>query len=233
MSWIETITPDEAAALGSAMWGFSWTKTPEGGMTGKVNGEGLFEGDRFWADAIRDTHDQPALRLEMAKRHLPLPAAFREAAIALRALIRARRKDGEPFESELRELHGWAAIETLSSYDGLEATPFAKVAALDLGPEKLGWDELPLLNKTDRKLMGETWPAPAAHRTALQLYPSFDREARAVMAVQRESERERRLAEFHAEIDAIMEEEAAEAALAASQKSAGKRGFFARLFGNR
>lgn len=86
-----------------AMWGTVLSETPEGGLVGRAGGEGLYEGHRFWADAIKDTYDDPRRRLEMATRNLPLPAAFREAAIALRAIIRNRRKLAKPFEKDLAE----------------------------------------------------------------------------------------------------------------------------------
>jgi hypothetical protein len=46
----------------------------------------------------------------MARRHLPLPAAFREAAIALRAIARQNRKHGNDYRSALEELYRLAAI---------------------------------------------------------------------------------------------------------------------------
>lgn len=42
------------------------------------------EQNAFWADEIRKEKDDPDERLAMALRNLPLPAAFREAAKALR-----------------------------------------------------------------------------------------------------------------------------------------------------
>ena len=41
--------------------------------------------------------------------------------------------------------------------------------ALDLSPGLIGWDMLPVLNMTDRKLMAETWLAPARHATGAML----------------------------------------------------------------
>lgn len=43
------------------------------------------------------------------------------------------------------------------------------VRALDLSPGLIGWDMLPVLNMTDRKLMAETWLAPARHATGAML----------------------------------------------------------------
>ena len=47
----------------------------------------------FWADYIKTLKDDPERRLAVARAYLPLPAAFRHAAVALRALIRRRQSD--------------------------------------------------------------------------------------------------------------------------------------------
>jgi hypothetical protein len=174
--WLETRNQDDADRRRMAMWGTVVSETPEGGLHGQVRGDGLYEDDRFWADAIKDTYDDPGRRLEMAKRNLPLPAAFREAAIALRAIIRKKRKFGEPFQGELLELHQLAAIASLAPYDPLDITPYAKISELDLSPTGIGWDALSLLNKTDRTLMEEVWRAASQHVSGEALYPQIRRD---------------------------------------------------------
>lgn len=186
MIWLETRTQSDAEKRRKAMWGTVLSETPEGGLVGRVNGEGLYEGDEFWADAIKDTYDDPARRLAMAKRNLPLPAAFREAAIALRAIIRVKRKTGAPSEAELTELHRLAAIASLAPYDPLDITPFTDIEKLDLTPSYVGWEELSLLNKTDRQWMAETWPSPERHATGESVYPEVCAAGRA--AVQRHND---------------------------------------------
>jgi len=186
MIWLDTRTRSDAERRRSAMWGTALSETPEGGLVGRVNGEGLYEGDRFWADAIKDTYDDPTRRLAMAKRNLPLPAAFREAAIALRAIIRTKRKTGASFEAELSELHRLAAIASLAPYDPLDITPFAEIEKLDLTPSNVGWAGLPLLNKTDRQWMAETWPSPRRHATGESVYPDVHAAGR--LAVQRHND---------------------------------------------
>lgn len=181
MIWLETRSRSHAEQRRMAMWGTTLSETPDGGLSGRVGGEGLYEGERFWADAIKDTYEDPARRLAMAKRNLPLPAAFREAAIALRGIIRAKRKSGEAFEPELAELHKLAAIASLAPYDPLDITPFAEIEKLDLTPANIGWDELPLLNKTDRQWMAEVWPTPERHVTGENAYPEVHRSGRAAV----------------------------------------------------
>jgi hypothetical protein len=220
MLWTETSSQEEANDRYGRMWGTTFTPT-DTGWEGKVTGEGLYEGEQFWADAIKEARADPAAGLAMAKKHLPLPAAFREAAIALRAMIRAKRKDDQAIEIELGELHRLAAIASLANYDSLEITCFATIEALDLSPKALGWDELPLLNKTDVKLMAEIWPPPSKHTTAEWLYPHIKADASRLLRVQRERQLEKSLAQ----IDRMS------VAREVRRGSRAPRGFFARLFG--
>lgn len=155
MIWLDTKTEEDASRRRSAMWGMTWSEAKDGSRIGTVNGEGLYEDDRFWAEAIKGVRDDPAARFAMAARHLPLPAAFREAAIALRAIIRAKRKSGDAFKLELLKLHELAAVSSLAMFGWLEATPYAYIRNLDLSPATVGWEALPLLGKNDWKLMAE------------------------------------------------------------------------------
>ena len=230
MIWLDITTQAEASMRESRMWGISLTPTEDGGISGHVQGEGLYEGEQFWADAIRQTYDDSAARLAMAKRHLPLPAAFREAALALRATIRAHKKSSADFDAELRELHHWAAVESVANYSELEITPFAEISALDLRPEVLGWNELSLLNQTDRKLMSERWAAPTQHSTGAALYPKIGANARGQFVVQREAE----MARSMARLDEILAEERQELPVQQlpvdEAPAPAKRGFFTKLF---
>jgi hypothetical protein len=203
------------------MWGFALSQSPDGALVAKVNGEGLYEGERFWADAIKETREDPYTRLAMAKRYLPLPAAFREAAIALRAIIRAKRKAGQPVDSELSELHRLAAIESLAPYDFLDVTPFNEITDLDLTPPNVGWDELPLLNKTDRNYMCAAWSGPTRHTTGEYLFPHVRQ--RASDALRREDEAGQ--VDWFADV-VELESKAAEAA----EK---RRSWWSRIFGRR
>lgn len=220
MLWIETRTQADADARRSAMWGLKLEATDDGGLVGKAAGEGLYEAEEFWADAIKRVRDDPQQRLAMAKRHLPLPAAFREAAIALRAIIKERRNAGSDFDPQLRELHHLAAIGSLAGYDPLDITPFAKIKRLDLKPETLGWNALTLLGVTDRKLMRETWGEPQQHVSAKELYPEIEKSADAKLKRHRSAELKRSMEK----IDQAFAERAPE-------PSTKKPGLLARLFG--
>ena len=80
MTWINTETDEQANSSSVKFWD---------GLRNDLNNE------VFWADKIKEFRGEPVKRLAMALENLPLPAAFREAAIALRALIRAKRKAKE------------------------------------------------------------------------------------------------------------------------------------------
>lgn len=187
MLWIETKTQADADARHQAMWGLKVESGPDGTLTSRATGEGLYEDGEFWADALKRVRNNPVDRLTMARRHLPLPAAFREAAIALRSIIRARRKAGEQTDDVLLELHHLAAVASLAAYDPLEITPFSKICALDLSPQALGWDALPLLGVTDTKLMSELWGEPPRHMTGRDLYPHIEQVARTRLKRQRDA----------------------------------------------
>jgi hypothetical protein len=136
----------------------------------------------FWADYIKKLKDKPEERLEVALNYLPLPAAFREAAVALRAQIRERRKQGAEYGELLSGLH------TLAAWDSfLHATPHVEANAapawnvveiipeevwrgLDLPYSEIGHRELSLLNQTDGKWLEEAWGEPKMHRTAQEYH---------------------------------------------------------------
>jgi len=230
MIWLDTKTQTQASERQARMWGTVWAETEGGGLAGRASGEGLYEGEHFWADAIKETHDDPVARLAMAKRHMPLPAAFREAAIALRAIIRAKKKANEDFEQELRELHRWASIQSIAGYDQLEVTPFAKINVLNLEPATIGWDQLTVLNQTDRKLMAARWPMPGRHTTGAVLYPKIGNDARALIERKRKAD----MARTMSQLDALLASDKAappQIRLPVHGAPRRTRGFLARLFG--
>jgi len=127
--------------------------------------EELDKGD-FWADRIKKYKGEPAKRLKLALENIPLPASFREAAIATRVLIREKRKEKESYDEQLYLLYWLAAIESFSisyseklkepGYNVIESIPGEKLKTLPFSYKQLGYKELPLLNKTDVKWLIET-----------------------------------------------------------------------------
>ena len=129
----------------------------------------------FWADEIKKHRDEPGKRLQMAMDKLPLPAAFREAAVAIRAIIRKKRKAKEPYDNELGLLYWLAAIKSFMlpyadrleepGYNVVESIPGKQIWSLPVNYAELGYEQLGLLNKTDRKWLIEMCGEPQAHST--------------------------------------------------------------------
>jgi hypothetical protein len=179
MIWIETRTPEEARQIQERMWGIELRESA-GGAEYRVRGDGLHENDEFWSDAIGKLKDDPYERLNMAKRHLPFPGAFREAAISLRAIIRRNRKQKTDCRSALEELYYLAAIWSFyvpyaprlqqPGYNVLARVPFLEFESMSLTWATLGYEKLELLTKTDRGWMREAWGEPQIHTTAHREY---------------------------------------------------------------
>jgi len=136
------------------------------------------ESNTFWADEIKALKDDPPARLAMASRHLPMPGAFKECAIALRALIRVKRTSGESWEHELRQLYWLAGIDSLMvpyakhlsapGFNVMAAIPGQRIRAIAVDYARLGHERLQLLNKTDRGWIEEAWGEPDRHSTLHQ-----------------------------------------------------------------
>jgi hypothetical protein len=179
MLWIETRTPEEAKHLQDHMWGIE-VRESAAGFEYQARGEGLYENGEFWADAIRKLKDDSHKRLDMARRHLPLPAAFQHAAISLRAIVRQNRKQGTDSRLALQELYHLAAISSFSvpyaarlqqpGYNVLARVPFSEFQSMSLTWETLGHEKLELLTNTDRQWMREAWGDPPVHTTAHHRY---------------------------------------------------------------
>ncbi len=215
MLWIETETDEEVEQRDAAIWDLTWQATPNGGLQGSVPGP-REEGGEFWYETLQKSKSDPEARFAIAQRHLPLPAAWDEMAVALRAMIRGDRKEGRDPEAHLRELYRLAAIWSFAvenaadrgrGYGVLEMTPYARVAALEYSWDKIGCDELVLLKVTDRKWMREAWGEPTTHTTAKQLYADYYRQEDARVSRQNEARRARQRAKWEAEIDAVLAEE--------------------------
>jgi hypothetical protein len=205
MLWIETETDEDVRRRSEAHWAPVWTDHDDGSATITVPGPEEV-GGQFWADAIREVQEDPVARLAIAERYLPLPGAFIQIAIARRAIIRKLKKEGKPFDAELRQLHYWAGLSSWSvpysevlcepGFNVLESTPYAKLRELDLSYDAIGCDQLPGLNKTDRKMMRETWGEPRTHTTAHALYTDLWREQEGKLATLRDQQRTAQLNEI-------------------------------------
>lgn len=138
--------------------------------------------ERFWAEEIKRLRNEPLARFHMAIDYLPSPAAFTEAAIALRTLIRERRKRGESFVGHLSLLYALSALESFffatdylpelgePSFNVAEIIPKEEWPYLKYAYSELGYKNLRLLKKTDRMWLVETWGEPSAHTTLRHLH---------------------------------------------------------------
>lgn len=165
MKWLDTADIQSSTDNQAAFWD-------------KLRGD--LRNGTFWADRIRRFRDQPIERLRLAIENLPLPAAFREAAIATRALIRERVKRGEDFTEELVLLYWLAAIESFGipysaylqqpGFNVLQLVPGVIIKSLPFSYSQLGYKHLGLLNKTDAKWCITRWGEPLDHTTLNKLH---------------------------------------------------------------
>ncbi len=139
-SWHKTETDSEAEEHAADFW----SRHRDELQTGE-----------FWADRIKKFRGEPEKRLALAIENLPLPASFREAAIATRALIRDKRKQKIEYDEELALLYWLAAINSFSTpysevlkepgYNVVESVPRKKLKGLPFSYKSLGYNKLELL----------------------------------------------------------------------------------------
>ena len=167
-NWIEIPTDEVAQASAEEFWAVMRSELDAG---------------EFWADRIKRYRGEPKKRLALALKHLPLPAAFREAAIAIRALVRVHRKARSPIDEELVLLYRLAAVSSFMldyaprlqepGFNVVEATPGRLVWSLPYTYSELGYRKLALLNKTDVKWLIEAWGEPESHTTLNAIHRSL------------------------------------------------------------
>ena len=163
--WINTQSDTEAVSHSNGFW--------------SALKQDLNAGE-FWADRIKQYRNEPKKRLRTAINNLPLPAAFREAAVATRTIVRSKRKSKENYNEELALLYWLGALESFMlpfahrlkepGYNVMEAIPGGLFRSLPINYQQLGYDELQLLNKTDKKWLVESWGEPASHTTLNKIY---------------------------------------------------------------
>lgn len=184
-AWHKTKSDEEAKARSVDFWSRHAAELRDG---------------QFWADRIKKLKGEPLKRLQLALSNLPLPASFREAAVATRALIREKRKTGEVYEEELALLYWLAAINSFSipfstvlqepGYNVIESIPGNKLKELSFTYTELGYAQLELLNKTDIKWMTEAWGEPSAHTTLHEMHLDVWREYETKLKNDRVNEKE-------------------------------------------
>lgn len=147
----------------------------------------------FWAN--RKFGGDHLGRLKNAMENLPLPAAFREAMIALRAIIRQLRKEKAGWLEEIKLLYWLAAIDSFSKpyserlqepgFNVLVSIPWDRLSALEFTYDQLGYSQLGLL-KADIKWLQECFGEPTRHTNLLDMYPGLWREHEDKLIVERQ-----------------------------------------------
>lgn len=213
--WIDTVGPEDA---NDRVDGY-WTRMSSDLQHGQ-----------FWYDQIKQYRKDPDRRLAAALNELPLPAAFRESAIAIRSLIRAKRKAKEPYASHLAFLYWLAAIESLMlpysprlqqpGFNIMESIPGDRIKGLQFEYRTLGYKRLELLGVTDHKWIVEAWGEPEAHSSLNELQQSLWQEYEDRLI---EKDGKRR-SEFEADIRSLLRPDA-------PQDSGRPKGLLARLIG--
>lgn len=164
---------------------------------------------RYWEDFSQDNWSsrvdyavktkQPLLRLEVALQNLPVPGAFRHAAVALRALIREKIRASADFDDELVMLYWLASAWSFANHHTItysaeivalfEIMPASAFKNMPFSYKELGYEKLDLLNKTDAKWLREKWGTPDSHKTLNQLHPQVFREYQRKLKNKRSKER--------------------------------------------
>jgi len=165
MKWIDTENDNQVSTFSNKFWE-------------KLHSD--LKNGQFWTEKIKEYRNDYIIRLTIAINKLPLPAAFRESVLSLRAIIRQKRKLKEPIDCELKLLYWLAAIDSFSipysyflrqpGYNVIESIPGKIIKSLPFSYNNLGYNKLNLLNKTDIKWLVEIWGEPQSHSTLNEIH---------------------------------------------------------------
>ncbi len=182
-----------------------------------VRQEGVRE---FWSDAVKRLKREKryADAAEICRQQIPLPAAFRDLMVSLRALIRQKRKAKATCEDLLREL-----FEVAVYGDVLTRFPYVELARPILGEksvrgypgygiaeiahrngarsrmrfdyEQIGYRNVTWLGASDRKWLLEAWGEPKRHSDPFEQFQpdwlrALDEFARALESQEKRSQQE-------------------------------------------
>ena len=159
-TWRSSVTDGDAAEAAKAL-----QARLEAGEPGKS-----------WVDAIKKL--PPEKRLAMAIDYLPLPAAFEEAAIALRELVSQHMNEKRDPSASLKLLYWISAVASFMparaekaqspGFNVVILIPGARLFDLGFDWKTLGYEKLPLLVARDIRMLIALWGEPETHRTLLE-----------------------------------------------------------------
>jgi hypothetical protein len=135
----------------------------------------------FWIDDLTPFESAPERRLTLASRYMPLPAAFQEAATALRAMVRDPALQEHEGPQLLEKLYRTAARESFllspidlphvgSPYNVAASVPRAVWETLPMPYREIGYRRLPLLTMEDRDWFRVAWGEPDRHQSAREYH---------------------------------------------------------------
>ncbi len=137
----------------------------------------------FWYDKIKKVRTENIRRLKLAIQQLPLPAAFDEAAKALRALIREKKNVKNDYIEYIEQLYKLACIRSfmldyapilkMPGYNVMLSIPGGYLFGLQIDYNKIGVEKLALLTKTDKKMIVEKWGEAEQQKTMNEVYKKY------------------------------------------------------------
>lgn len=164
-SWRTSVTDEDAAAAARALQARLETQHPDGP----------------WTDAIKGL--PPEQRLALALDHLPLPAAFNEAAISLRALIGIHMEEQRDPTASLKLLYWISAVASfmperaakaqVPGFNVVITIPGTRLFGLKADWSSLGYEKLPLLVARDIRMLIALWGEPKTHGTLLKQHQAL------------------------------------------------------------
>jgi len=133
----------------------------------------------FWFDAIKRYRESSDKRLAFALKNLPLPAAFRECFIALRAIISVKKKSDEKTDNEYKFLYKLGAVLSMyipysekkeqPGYNVMVKIPGGMLLKLPTPYDLFGYEKMGF-SKTDCKAFVSLWGEPKNHTTMNEFY---------------------------------------------------------------
>lgn len=112
--------------------------------------------------------------------NLPIPAAFREAMIALRSIIKDKNNDSIDSKDDYNLLYRLGVINSMAmpyseflkqpGFNVLERIPGGMLFNLDIPYKKIGYNQIELFNKIDCKNFVNLWGEPESHQTMNTYY---------------------------------------------------------------